>query len=138
MHGGRNEAGAGSPLGCTGGPWTDAGPPSSQLQDGPTELDKPVAPSQFSGSHSSSVGHLLRFRTQPAPLWVPRMGWVLPRTPGITFFIAFLHPLLFLEFSIVLSIVSLYGSCSLNPVEFMMLCFAFLLEALVFLSNLDH
>ena len=62
---------------------------------------------------------------------------MLPRTPGITFFIASLHPLLFLEFSIVLSIVSLYGSCSLNPVEFMMLFFAFLLEALVFLSNLD-
>lgn len=51
------------------------------------------------------------------------MGWVLPRTAGITFFIAFLHPLLFLEFSIVLSIVSLYGSCSLNPTEFVMLFF---------------
>ena len=61
VHGGRSRAGVGSSLVCTGGPWTDAGPPSSQLQNGHTELDQPIAPSHFPGPHPSSVGPLLSF-----------------------------------------------------------------------------
>ncbi|EPY72538.1 homer 1 isoform S isoform 4-like protein [Camelus ferus] len=58
-----------------------------------------------SEQHLTQVG--LRGHTLPL-FWVTGMGPVFPTHPSSTFIITSLHPLLFLEFNTVLSIVSLY------------------------------